>query len=205
MILEGVCNSFEFAIERSPRNKPFELLDKKRHRFCCYISFFFDAQAKKNVAKSKDYYSCRTLLKERSRTREKTSFLFVSEFDSGTSFRHLMRCVSFICGVFLDSHLFAFSKQENSVMQESKLYVGNLNYSVTNEELEELFGSHGAVKSVNVIDGKGFGFVEMGSSAEADEAQEALNGTEFKGRTLKVDKARPPKNRQRRPTRNYDE
>jgi RNA recognition motif. len=43
-------------------------------------------------------------------------------------------------------------------MQGSKLYVGNLKYSVTNDQLTELFGNHGEVKSVNIIEGKGFGF-----------------------------------------------
>ncbi len=52
-------------------------------------------------------------------------------------------------------------------MQGSKLYVGNLSYSVTNEQLEELFSKHGEVKNVNVIEYKGFGFVEMSSPAEA--------------------------------------
>ena len=46
-------------------------------------------------------------------------------------------------------------------MQGSKLYVGNLNYSVTSEQLEELFSNYGQVKNVNIIEGKGFGFVEM--------------------------------------------
>ena len=78
-------------------------------------------------------------------------------------------------------------------MQGSKLYVGNLSYSVTAEQLEELFASHGEVRQVNIIEGKGFGFVEMSSQAEAEEAKEALNGSDFKGRTLKVDVARPPK------------
>jgi RNA recognition motif-containing protein len=83
-------------------------------------------------------------------------------------------------------------------MQGSKLYVGNLNYSVTSEELTELFADHGEVVNVNIIEGKGFGFVEMSSQVEAEQAKTALNGTEFKGRTMKVDEARPPKDRQRR-------
>ena len=69
-------------------------------------------------------------------------------------------------------------------MQGSKVYVGNLNYSVTNEQLEELFANHGTVKSVNIIEGKGFGFVEMSSSEEAEAAKQALNDTEFNGRPL---------------------
>ena len=82
-------------------------------------------------------------------------------------------------------------------MQNSKLYVGNLVYSVTNEQLEELFSSYGTVKAVNIIGNKGFGFVEMSTQAEAEEAKEKLNGTDFKGRNLNVDEARPPRERQR--------
>jgi RNA recognition motif-containing protein len=81
------------------------------------------------------------------------------------------------------------------MMQVSKLYVGNLSYSVNNEQLEELFANHGEVKEVRVIEGKGFGFVEMSSSEEAEQAKNALNGTEFEGRTLKIDEARPPRER----------
>ncbi len=83
-------------------------------------------------------------------------------------------------------------------MQGSKLYVGNLTYSVVSSELEQLFANHGQVRQVNVIEGKGFGFVEMGSVEEAEKAKEALDGQEFQGRTLKVDEARPPRNREKR-------
>lgn len=83
-------------------------------------------------------------------------------------------------------------------MQGSKLYVGNLTYSVTNEQLQELFSQYGTVSSVNIIQGKGFGFVEMSSQAEAEKAKEALNGTNHEGRVLKVDEARPPKPREDR-------
>jgi len=80
-------------------------------------------------------------------------------------------------------------------MQGSKLYVGNLNYSVTDEKLEELFSSHGKVQSANVIGNKGFGFVELSDNAEAEKAKEALDGTDFEGRTLKVDEALPQRPR----------
>ena len=80
-------------------------------------------------------------------------------------------------------------------MQGNKLYVGNLSYSVTDEQLKELFSSHGEVKEVTVIGNKGFGFVEMSDNAEAEKAKEALDGTEFEGRTLKVDEARPRRER----------
>ena len=83
-------------------------------------------------------------------------------------------------------------------MQGSKLYVGNLTYSVTQEQLRELFANHGAVKEAKVIEGKGFGFVEMGSQEEAEAAMKALDGSDFGGRTLKVDEARPQKDRPRR-------
>jgi RNA recognition motif-containing protein len=79
------------------------------------------------------------------------------------------------------------------IMQGSKLYVGNLTYSVTNEQLQELFAEYGEVKHVNIIEGKGFGFVEMGTPEEAQRAKDELNGTEFSGRTMRIDEARPPK------------
>ncbi len=88
-------------------------------------------------------------------------------------------------------------------MQGSKLYVGNLSYSVTSQQLEELFSSHGEVKEVNIIEGKGFGFVEMSNSSEAEKAKEAVDGSDFEGRALKVDEARPPKSNQRRGDRRY--
>ncbi len=78
-------------------------------------------------------------------------------------------------------------------MQGSKLYVGNLTYSVTNEQLQELFSEYGEVKHVNIIEGKGFGFVEMGTPEEAQRSKDELNGTEFAGRTMRIDEARPPK------------
>ena len=88
-------------------------------------------------------------------------------------------------------------------MQGSKLYVGNFNYSTEDSQLEKLFSEYGQVKSVTVIGNKGFGFVEMSSSSEAEEAMEALNGTDFEGRTLKVDEARPKKPRSDRNFRSY--
>ena len=76
-------------------------------------------------------------------------------------------------------------------MESSTLYVGNLGLSVTQEQVSELFSSYGEVKEVRLLAGKDFGFVEMPSQSEAESAQQALNGSEFEGRTLKVDKARP--------------
>ncbi|TET44618.1 RNA-binding protein [candidate division TA06 bacterium] len=83
-------------------------------------------------------------------------------------------------------------------MPGTKLYVGNFDYSVTSKELEELFSAHGEVTQVNVIEGRGFGFVEMSSQSEAEKAKEALDGSDFKGQTLKVDDARPPRKKERR-------
>ncbi len=79
----------------------------------------------------------------------------------------------------------------------NRLYVGNLPYRTTEEELREAFEAHGEVVDVNIIKdrmsgvSKGFGFVEFGTDAEAKAAMEALNGTQFGGRTLRVDEARP--------------
>lgn len=78
-----------------------------------------------------------------------------------------------------------------------KLYVGNLAYSLGDEELEQLFAAHGTVQSAKVIvdrdtgRSKGFGFVEMGSDQEAQAAISALNGKEIDGRALTVNEARP--------------
>ena len=83
-------------------------------------------------------------------------------------------------------------------MQGSKLYVGNLDYSVTDEQLEELFSSHGKVQSAKVIGDKGFGFVELSDNGEAEKAKEALDGSSFEGRTLKVDEALPQRPRTER-------
>ena len=80
-------------------------------------------------------------------------------------------------------------------MQGSKLYVGNFGYSTTDAQLEELFAPFGEVKSASVIGDKGFGFVEMSDSSEAEKAKEALNETDLDGRTLRVDEAKPQKPR----------
>ena len=77
------------------------------------------------------------------------------------------------------------------------IYVGNLSYEVSEEDLKEAFETFGQVETVNIIkdkysgQSKGFGFVEMSAKAEADSAIEGLNDTELKGRTLKVNEARP--------------
>ncbi|MCG9479088.1 MAG: RNA-binding protein [Actinomycetia bacterium] len=88
-------------------------------------------------------------------------------------------------------------------MQGSKLYVGNFSYSTTKEQLEELFSEYGSVNEITLIGNKGFGFVEMSSTEEAEKAKEALDGSEFSGRTLRVDEARPKTSRPNRDFKRY--
>lgn len=77
------------------------------------------------------------------------------------------------------------------------IYVGNLSYEVTDEDLREAFEVYGEVASAKVIKdnfsgaSRGFGFVEMPSNSEADTAIKALNGTELKGNLIKISEARP--------------
>ncbi|HLH77943.1 MAG TPA: RNA-binding protein [Candidatus Binataceae bacterium] len=79
----------------------------------------------------------------------------------------------------------------------SKLYVGNLAYSVTGSDLEALFSQVGEVQSATVItdkfsgQSKGFGFVEMASAGDAATAIQRFNDTELKGRNIKVNEAKP--------------
>jgi len=79
----------------------------------------------------------------------------------------------------------------------SKLYVGNLAYSVSGGDLEELFSQAGEVQSATVVtdkfsgQSKGFGFVEMASSGDAAVAIQRFNDTELKGRNIKVNEAKP--------------
>tara|TARA_B100000686_G_C16683321_1_gene913228 strand:- start:601 stop:855 length:255 start_codon:yes stop_codon:yes gene_type:complete len=77
------------------------------------------------------------------------------------------------------------------------IYIGNISYQTTEDEVSTLFGEHGAVDSVHLISdretgrSKGFGFVEMPNDEEAKKAIEAVDGSEFGGRQLKVNEARP--------------
>ncbi|MHB8108569.1 MAG: RNA recognition motif domain-containing protein [Syntrophorhabdaceae bacterium] len=82
-------------------------------------------------------------------------------------------------------------------MNGTKLYVGNLTYSVTAQQLRDLFGQYGEVADVRVIEGKGFGFVDMANKEDADKAREALNESQFEGRAIRVDEARPQTERPR--------
>ncbi len=87
------------------------------------------------------------------------------------------------------------------------IYVGNLPYNVTEEELKEAFSEFGEVSSVNVItdkysgQSKGFGFVEMEKNSEAEEAIKALNESSLKGRNIKVNQAKPRGKRPQRRSR----
>lgn len=82
-----------------------------------------------------------------------------------------------------------------------KLYVGNLPFQTTSMDLEDLFGGVGSVQSASVVDdretgrSRGFGFVEMSSREEGEKAIAELNGTEYNGRELKVNEAKPREDR----------
>lgn len=87
------------------------------------------------------------------------------------------------------------------------IYVGNLPYSLTDDDLRGAFSQFGEVSSANVItdkfsgQSKGFGFVEMPNNSEADEAIKALNGSALQGRSIKVNQAKPRGDRVSRPRR----
>ena len=82
-----------------------------------------------------------------------------------------------------------------------KLYVGNLNFKTTGEDLQELFGQVGTVESASVVmdrdtgRSRGFGFVEMATKEEGEAAIAQFNGKEFNGRNLSVNEARPREDR----------
>ena len=83
----------------------------------------------------------------------------------------------------------------------TKLYVGNISFNTTNQDLNELFGAVGAVQSANVVEARetgrsrGFAFVEMSSKEDAEKAISQLNGKEVDGRELKVNEAKPREDR----------
>ena len=89
----------------------------------------------------------------------------------------------------------------------NKLFIGNLPYSATEEELKEAFGQAGEVQTVKIVTdrqsgrSKGFGFIEMASEEAANAAIEKLNGAEYAGRTISVGMARPAEDRPERPAR----
>jgi cold-inducible RNA-binding protein len=83
----------------------------------------------------------------------------------------------------------------------NKLFIGNLPYSATEDELKEAFAQAGEVQTVKIVTdrqsgrSKGFGFIEMASEEAAKAAIEKLNGAEYAGRTISVSEARPPEER----------
>jgi RNA recognition motif-containing protein len=83
----------------------------------------------------------------------------------------------------------------------TKLYVGNISFHTTNQDLNDLFGAIGTVESANVVEdretgrSRGFGFVEMASKEDAENAIAQLNGKEVDGRELKVNEAKPREDR----------
>lgn len=94
---------------------------------------------------------------------------------------------------------------------EKKLFVGNLPYNMTDAELEQTFSEYGAVESAVVIRdrdtgrSRGFGFVEMASTDEAEAAQRALDGSAVGGRPLRVNEAHPREARPPRSSASYDD
>jgi RNA recognition motif-containing protein len=90
------------------------------------------------------------------------------------------------------------------------IYVGNVKYEMTGEQLQEMFSVYGEVSSARIISdretgrSKGFGFVEMPNDSEALAAIEATNEKEIGGRTLKVNEARPREERPRRSPRDFN-
>lgn len=78
-----------------------------------------------------------------------------------------------------------------------RIYVGNLSFQATEQEVRDLFAAHGQVDSVEIVKdrysgaSRGFGFVEMASQSEGEAAIAALNGTEHQGRSLNINEARP--------------
>ncbi len=85
-----------------------------------------------------------------------------------------------------------------------KLYVGNLPFSATEQDLSDKFAAFGTVESVNLITdrhtgrSRGFGFIEMASEAEAQAAIDSLNGTDYESRPMTVNEAKPQQKRSRR-------
>lgn len=83
----------------------------------------------------------------------------------------------------------------------TKLYVGNLSFNTSTQDLQDLFAQSGTVESANIIEdrdtgrSRGFGFVEMSSQSEAETAITELNGKEVDGRSLNVNEARPREER----------
>ena len=106
---------------------------------------------------------------------------------------------------FAEAHpirsFFSFPKRGKVFSMSTKLYVGNLAFQTTSQDLEQLFGTAGTVQSASVVEdrdtgrSRGFAFVEMSSEEEATSAIAQFNGKEIGGRFLKVNEAKPQENR----------
>lgn len=84
-------------------------------------------------------------------------------------------------------------------MESHKLYVGNLNHSLNETDLRDVFSGFGDLKEVKIIRDRGFGFVTFATLEGAERAREAMAGKEYEGRTLRVEDARPIYQNERRP------
>jgi cold-inducible RNA-binding protein len=93
------------------------------------------------------------------------------------------------------------ASKENLTVMAMKLYVGNLSFQTSSEDLQQLFGQAGTVESATVVEdrdtgrSRGFGFVEMASKEEGEKAIQQFNGTDLNGRNLTVNEARPREDR----------
>jgi RNA recognition motif-containing protein len=105
---------------------------------------------------------------------------------------------------FESSGVFIFLHEKRRLTMGKKIYVGNISFKATEEDIRELFSRSGEVESVKMItdphtgNAKGFGFVEMASDDDASKAIAELNGTEFLDRTITVAEARPQQPREGR-------
>src|SRR5215207_785963 len=96
---------------------------------------------------------------------------------------------------------FSFPQGERYIFMSTKLYVGNLAFQTTSQELQQLFAQAGTVQSASVVEdrdtgrSRGFAFVEMSTEEEANSAIDQFNGKEVGGRALKVNEAKPRENR----------
>jgi len=110
-------------------------------------------------------------------------------------------CLRLSAGVSLSIYKHRYGRKAEKTMN---IYIGNLPYSISEDELRDAFAQFGQVDRANIIidkftgRSKGFGFIEMPDAAEAETAIESMNDTDFKGRTIKVNEARP---REERPVR----